>query len=197
MKIYLRTCSLYEVRNAGEYGLIDGINLLTENGNEKCVATDNDSKAIVSNTNGPVFAMADGRSSEEILDDSLKLLQLSPNIVISIKATLEGFKACKLLTTKDVPVMFNGLNSITKALMAAKSGADFVSFDVKGFKQKHGADFEVLTQTVKLIREYGLHTDVLANVSGESIDLDSVIATGVDGLEISFTGLMKFLENDS
>ncbi|MFW5498682.1 MULTISPECIES: transaldolase family protein [unclassified Maridesulfovibrio] len=197
MKIYLRTCSLYEARKAGEYGLIDGIKLLPENGEDKCVATDNDTKSIIGCTNGPIFVSADGNIAEDVLIESLQLLRLSPNIVVSIKATLEGFKACKLLTAKDVPVMITGLDSITKAIMAAKSGADFVSFNMKLVKQKYGDDFKLQTQAVKLIREYGLRTSVLANVSGESIDLDSVTATGVDGLEISFTGLMKFLENDS
>ncbi|ACS80009.1 transaldolase family protein [Maridesulfovibrio salexigens] len=197
MKIYLRTCSLYEVRKAGEYGLIDGIKLLPENGEDKCVATDNDTKSIICCTNGPIFVSAAGNNSEDILQQALQLLRLSPNIVISIKATHEGFKACKILADKEVSVMITDLDSTTKAIMAAKSGAAFVCFNMKKVKQKSVANFKVLAQTVKLIRYHELHASVLANISGESIDLDSVTATGVDGLEITFTGLMKFLENDS
>ncbi|NDV24526.1 transaldolase family protein [Desulfovibrio sp. JC022] len=197
MKIYLKTCSLYEVKKTVEYGLIDGICLLTEEGEEKCVAADNNSESIVSVMQGPVFVSAKGNNSDELLDDVRQLLRLSPNTVIKVQATLEGFKVCKILAGKDVSVNVCGLDSITKAIMAAKSGAEFVSFNLSAVQQKSSNNFKVLADTVKLFHEQKLQTNVLADLSDESIDIDQIVATGIDGLEISFKGLMDFMGNDS
>ncbi|TIH12100.1 hypothetical protein D0S45_19020 [Marinifilum sp. JC120] len=197
MNIYLKTCSLYEVKKAAGYGLIDGIVLLSEEGEQKCVATDNDSKSIVASVNGPVFVSATGKDSDELLSDVRELLRLSPSTVIKIKPTLEGFKVCKMLASKNVSVNMSGLDSITKAILAAKSGAEFISFDISKLKQKHGLEYDVLTETVKLMDRHGLHAHVLADISDETIDLDKVIGTGINGVEISFKVLMSFMGNDS
>ncbi len=197
MKIYLKTCSLYEVRKAIEYSLIDGLSLLPEDGEEKCVAADNDSKSIVSCINGPVFVPVSGNSTEKILNESLQLLRLSPSTVISIKATLEGFKACKLLASKDVSVKMGGLSSVTKAIMAAKSGADFVSFNMNTVQEQLGSDYSILGETISLVGIHGLRAKVLAEVYDDSIDLNDLTRMGINGIELPFQTLMKFMENDS
>lgn len=197
MKIYLKTCSLYEVRKAVEYSLIDGISLLPEDGEEKCVAADNDAKSIISCVSGPIFIPACGGCAEDILNDSLQLLRLSPNTVVSIKATLEGFKTCKLLSSKDVSVKMSGLNSVTKAIMAAKSGANFLSFNMNAVQQKYDEDFSILPETLSLIRIHDLSADVLAEVSDGSVNLNGLTGMGINGIELPFQTLMQFMENDS
>ncbi|WP_415712968.1 transaldolase family protein [Maridesulfovibrio sp.] len=197
MKIYLKTCSLYEVKTSVDYSLIDGISLLSERSDEKCVAADNDIKSIVSSIKGPVFISAMGSDVEELLADALRLVHLSPNVVVKVKATLEGFKVCKLLSGKNIPVSMSGLKSITKAIMAAKSGADFISFDMNMVQQKHNDDFGFLTDTIRIFHKHNLCADVLADISCNSTNLDIISRTGIHGLEISFTNLMSFMGNSS
>ena len=61
------------------------------------------------------------------LKQSLILKKIAKNIVIKLPLTFEGLKACKELSVKGIKTNVTLCFSVTQALMAAKSGATYVS----------------------------------------------------------------------
>ena len=62
-----------------------------------------------------------------MLKEAKILKKIAKNIVIKLPLTFEGLKACKELSIKGIKTNVTLCFSVTKALMAAKSGATYVS----------------------------------------------------------------------
>lgn len=191
MKIYLKTCSLYEVRNATEYGLIDGAYLVSETDDEPCMAPDSNTESIVRNVNGPVFMRPSGSSAEEILEESRELLKISPNIVIRIKLSLEALKACRILSYRDVLVAIDGITNSTQAVLAAKSGAQFCVFEINNTKSGSSIDQAEIINSSALFEFHCLKCEISAGNIADIESLRKTVNSKVHSTEIDYELLMR------
>ncbi len=191
MKIYLKSCSLYEVKNAYGYGIIDGVYLVSGQDDEPCVAPDSDMNSIVRSINGPVFVRATGCTAEEILENSRELLQLGPNIVIKFKLSLEGLKACRALSSRDVSVALDGISSTAQAILGAKAGADFCIFDTKKIKPNARNESNEISICTSVIKLHDLKSEISTNNITDLESLNGTIQAGAQAVEVSYELLMK------
>jgi transaldolase len=62
-----------------------------------------------------------------MIEEGRRLRQYGKNVVVKVPMTPDGLKACKQLTSEDIPVNVTLIFSPNQALLAAKSGAKYVS----------------------------------------------------------------------
>jgi len=166
MKIFLDTADLDEIRAANETGLIDGVTtnptLILRSGRtlpdvakqlvEEFPHFESISTEVVADT------------AEEMIEQAQQYINIGPAITIKLPCTVEGLKACRELNRERMSVKTNVtlIFSAAQAVLAAKSGATYVSPFVGRLDDQSVAGLEVVRSISELYRIYGVHTKVLS-----------------------------------
>lgn len=164
MKIFLDTADIDEIRAANETGLIDGVTtnptLILRAGR----TLEDVAKQLIEEF--PKFesvsteVVAD--SSEEMIAQAQKFIGLGDAITIKLPCTIEGLKACRVLNKAGVKTNVTLVFSAAQAVLAAKSGATYLSPFVGRLDDQSVAGLEVVRSITELYCMYGVKTKVLS-----------------------------------
>lgn len=119
---------------------------------------------LVRGTHKPVSVEVDPHLTgwKEIVDEGLELSKLSPNFVIKVGASEEGFRAVRELAARDVRVNATLVFSVAQAWHAARAGAAYVS-PFLGWKEQHGDAVETFIPEVRaMLDNFGYATEIIA-----------------------------------
>ena len=127
MKIFLDTANLEAIRKFNDMGLLDGITtnpslMSKEGGNPKDVMEE-----ITKIIKGDVSLEVVSTEYAGMIEEGKRLRQYGENVVVKVPMTPDGLKACKYLSSQGIPVNVTLVFSPNQALLAAKSGAKYVS----------------------------------------------------------------------
>ena len=161
MKFFIDSADADEVREACDWGLVDGVttnpSLIAKTGRpyadvlfELCQIVD-----------GPVSAEVVARDAALMVEEGQKLARLHSNIVVKCPLTIDGLKATRSLCMRAIRVNVTLIFSPLQALAAAKCGAAYVSPFVGRLDDIGQDGFTVVEQIVKVFRNYTFSTEVL------------------------------------
>lgn len=127
MKIFLDSANLESIRKFNDMGLLDGITtnpslMSKEGGNPENVMQE-----ITKIIKGDVSLEVVSTEYSEMIEEGKRLRQYGKNVVVKVPMTSDGLKACKSLSSEGIPVNITLVFSPNQALLAAKSGAKYVS----------------------------------------------------------------------
>lgn len=127
MKIFLDTANLESIKKFNDMGLLDGITtnpslMSKEGGNPKDIMEE-----ITKIIKGDVSLEVVSTEYSGMIEEGKRLRQYGKNVVVKVPMTPDGLKACKHLTSEGIPVNVTLIFSPNQALLAAKSGAKYVS----------------------------------------------------------------------
>ena len=127
MKIFLDSANLESIRKFNDMGLLDGITtnpslMSKEGGNPKDVMQE-----ITKIIKGDVSLEVVSTEYSGMIEEGKRLRQYGKNVVVKVPMTSDGLKACKSLSSEGIPVNVTLVFSPNQALLAAKSGAKYVS----------------------------------------------------------------------
>ncbi len=127
MKFFIDTANVSEIRELYETGMIDGVttnpSLIAKTGQKFT----NVIKEICSFIDGPVSAEITATDTPTMIKEARKLSRISENVVIKVPLTVDGLKACKVLSDNNTMVNVTLCFSESQAILAAKAGATFIS----------------------------------------------------------------------
>ena len=127
MEFFLDTADVDSIRELSETGLIDGVttnpSLVAKLGKDFFTILKDISKIV----SGPISAEVTALESDGMVAEGEKLAKIAKNIVIKLPLTQEGLKACAKLTKKKIKTNVTLCFSPAQALIAAKSGATYIS----------------------------------------------------------------------
>ena len=127
MEFFLDTANVDSIRELSETGLIDGVttnpSLVAKSGKDFFTILKDISKIV----SGPISAEVTALESDGMVAEGEKLAKIAKNIVIKLPLTQEGLKACTKLTKKKIKTNVTLCFSPAQALIAAKSGATYIS----------------------------------------------------------------------
>ena len=127
MEFFLDTADVDSIRELSETGLIDGVttnpSLVAKSGKDFFTILKDISKIV----SGPISAEVTALESNSMIAEGEKLAKIAKNIVIKLPLTQEGLKACTKLTKKKIKTNVTLCFSPAQALIAAKSGATYIS----------------------------------------------------------------------
>lgn len=161
MKIFLDTANLESIKKFNDMGLLDGITtnptlLAKEGGDPK-----KNMEEIVRIVKGDVSLEVVGTSYEEMLAEGRQLRKYGANVVVKCPMTTNGLRACKSLSSEGIPVNVTLIFSSNQALLAAKSGAKYVSPFI-GRLDDIGEDGMKLIREIKeIFSHYNFKTEIL------------------------------------
>ena len=127
MKIFLDTANLESIKKFNDMGLLDGIttnpSLMSKEGGNPKDAMEEITKII----KGDVSLEVVSTEYSGMMEEGKRLRQYGDNVVVKVPMTPDGLKACKSLSSEGIPVNVTLIFSANQALLAAKSGARYVS----------------------------------------------------------------------
>lgn len=111
---------------------------------------------------GLLFAQTLGESAVKIVEESLYLRDLAPNLVVKIPVTEEGLAAIKILTVQGIPTLGTAVYDVGQGLFAALAGARFVAPYVNRIDSLNRNGVQSAADIQRLIQLQGLSSEVLA-----------------------------------
>ncbi len=194
MKIFIDTADINEIREANEFGLIDGVTTnpslmmkAAKGGRSfKDIATE-----ILKTVNGPVSLEVVAEKAEDMVEQALKLYNLGNNAVIKIPMTLQGLKAMKVLSEKEIKVNTTLIFNAIQALLAARNGAAYVSPFVGRLDDIGEDGMAVIDQIKTEYTNYGYKTEVLVASVRNPVHVLRAALMGADAVTIPYDVIKK------
>ena len=162
MKFFLDGSDIEKIKKFSDLGLIDGVttnpSIILKSG-KNMIEVISELASIVS---GSISAEVSALDSEKMVEEGIKLSQIAENVTVKLPITWDGLEACNTLSQKGISVNMTLCFSASQALLAAKSGAEYVSPFIGRLDDLNldGAD---LISDIKLIySNYNFSTKVLA-----------------------------------
>jgi transaldolase len=180
MKIFIDSADVKELQALAQTGLVDGV---TTNPSLVAKAGGNifdGLKAICAAIPGPVSAEVVAQDYETMLAEGRKLRTVASNIAVKVPLTPDGLRACATLSKEGHPVNVTLCFSGVQALLAAKSGATFIS-PFLGRLDDGGQDgMELIREIRGIYDNYGFTTQILAASIRSAIHVRDAALAGAD-----------------
>lgn len=162
MKFFVDTADIGEISALAELGLLDGVTtnpslILKANRPMADIIAD-----ICKVVDGPVSAEVAALDAESMIAEGRHLAKIAGNVTVKVPLTLDGLKACRVLTGEGTMVNVTLCFSANQALLAAKAGATFISPFI-GRLDDLGFDGMELIREIRVIYDnYAFDTEILA-----------------------------------
>lgn len=162
MKLFVDTGDIEEVRQAAEWGVIDGVttnpSLIAKSGKgfKETVL-----KICELVPNGDISAEVVATDYDTMLKEALEVSSWHPNVVVKVPLIEPGIRLVSTLADKGIKTNVTLVFTVSQALLAAKAGATYISNFVGRVDDISGDGMEAVRATVDMIHTYGFDSEVL------------------------------------
>ena len=164
MKFFLDTANVDDIRKANDMGVICGVttnpSLIAKEGRDfKQVVAE-----IASIVDGPIIGevKATTTDAEGMIREGREIAKIHPNMVVKIPMTVEGLKACHTLAAEGIKVNMTLIFTANQALLAARSGAAFVSPFVGRLDDISVRGTDLISEVAEIFHAHGISTEIIA-----------------------------------
>ncbi|WP_119390278.1 fructose-6-phosphate aldolase [Taklimakanibacter lacteus] len=162
MKFFVDTAEIKEIKELAATGLLDGVttnpSLIAKSGRDfKEVIAE-----ICNAVEGPVSAEVTALDADGMITEGRKLAKIAKNVAVKVPLTLDGLKACRTLSQAGTMVNVTLCFSANQALLAAKSGATFISPFIGRLDDINIDGMELIREIRQIYDNYDFTTEILA-----------------------------------
>jgi transaldolase len=195
MKFFLDTANIDEIRDAAEYGLIDGVttnpSLVSKEGRDfKEILLE-----ITRIVDGPISAEVVSTDAPGILREAYDLAKIHKNIVVKIPMIKEGMKALKQLAKDGIKTNVTLVFNANQALIAAKLGATYVSPFVGRFDDISEVGMDLIADLVQIFNNYKFATQILVASCRNPIHIKEAALLGAHVATMPYKVLEQLLKH--
>ncbi len=162
MLFFLDTANLEDIKKYAALGVVDGVttnpSLIAKEG----VSLEKRIKEICEVVKGPVSSEVIATDFDGMLAEARKYRTWAENVYVKVPMTVDGIKACKVLTEEGVNVNVTLVFSVNQALLAAKAGAKLVSPFVGRLDDISEDGMLLVEEMVAVFDNYNFEAKVLA-----------------------------------
>ena len=161
MKFFADTADVAELRELKDLGLLDGVttnpSLIAKSGRKftEVIAE------ICSFVEGPVSAEVAALDFDGMMKEANVLRKIAKNVTVKVPLTVDGLKACRVLSGEGTMVNVTLCFSANQALLAAKAGATFISPFVGRLDDIHQDGMELIAEIRQIYDNYDYDTNIL------------------------------------
>ena len=162
MKFFADTAEIEDIKKLQESGLLDGIttnpSLIAKSGRDFKEVI----KEICAIVPGPVSAEVASTDFDTIIKEAHVLRKLADNVVVKLPLTVDGLKACKVLTGEGTKTNVTLCFSANQALLAAKVGATYISPFIGRLDDINLEGMQLIRDIRQIYDNYAFSTEILA-----------------------------------
>ena len=186
MQFFLDTADLKEIQQGLEWGMVDGItsnpSLIAKEGKNYLDAV----KEIAELVPGPVSGEVLATDYDTMLEQAHKLATLAENVVIKVPLTPDGLRACRALRGEGTKVNVTLCFSASQALLAAKTGATYISPFIGRLDDVSTDGMHLIEQVVTIYNNYDFETQVLVASARHPLHIVQSALLGADVVTMPF-----------
>ncbi|WP_178022080.1 fructose-6-phosphate aldolase [uncultured Paenibacillus sp.] len=169
MKFFVDTANLEDIKKAHKIGVLSGVttnpSLVAKEGVkfEDRIAEILQAVPDVESVSAEVTP--DALTAEEMIAQAEELIKINnrdPRITIKLPMTLAGLEATKYLAQKGVKTNVTLIFTVNQALLAARSGATYVSPFLGRLDDISEDGVQLVAKVAELFRVHGLDTQIIA-----------------------------------
>ncbi len=164
MKLFVDTANIEEIRKANDMGVICGVttnpSLIAKEGRDVYEVV----KEIASIVDGPISGevKATTTDAEGMIAEGREIAKLHKNMVVKIPMTVEGLKACHVLSKEGIKVNMTLIFTANQALLAARSGAAFVSPFLGILDDISVRGTDLISEVAEIFNVHNIQTEIIA-----------------------------------
>ena len=161
MKFFIDTADIEQIKEILPTGLVDGVTT-----NPSLIAKQGkDMRGIIESiceiVKGPVSAEVTATDYENMKKEGLYLSSIAKNIAVKVPLTEDGLKTCRELSNKGIMVNVTLCFSAGQAILAAKSGATFISPFVGRLDDINESGIGLIKEIYEIYKNYTFQTSIL------------------------------------
>jgi transaldolase len=162
MRLFIDTGSVAEVEEIAAWGVLSGATtnpslLAREDGDPGDII-----RRICDLVRGPVSAEVVSQDAQGMIDEGRALRELHEHVTVKVPFCEPGLAATKALTGDGIPVNMTLVFSANQALLAAASGATYVSCFMGRLDDISVDSTQVLGEIVDALRAGGMTSEIIA-----------------------------------
>lgn len=162
MQLFLDTTDTAVLKDLAATGLVDGVttnpSLIAKSGRNMLEVI----AEICALVDGPVSAEVAATEAEAMLAEGRKLAGVAPNVVVKVPLTRGGLVATREFSAEGIQTNVTLCFSAAQALLAAKSGATYISPFVGRLDDHGAAGMDLITEIRAIYDNYDFDTEILA-----------------------------------
>lgn len=195
MKIFLDTANISSIKTYNDMGLLDGIttnpSLLAKEGGDPQKTMEE----IVRIVKGDVSLEVVSTEYKGMIEEAHRLKKYGPNVVVKCPMTADGLKACKTLSAEGIPVNVTLVFSPNQAVLAAKSGAKYVSPFIGRLDDIGEDGMSLIAEIKQIFSNYDFKTQVLVASIRHPMHVVEAAKIGADVVTLPPDVLGKMLKH--
>ncbi len=199
MKFFIDTANLEQIREAAEFGVLDGVttnpSLMAKEGISGTEAVLNHYKAICNIVDGDVSAEVISTDYEGMIEEGEKLAALHPNIVVKVPMIQDGIRAISYFTSKGIRTNCTLVFSPGQALLAAKAGATYVSPFIGRLDDISSDGLELIESIREIYDNYEFSTEILAASVRHTMHIIDCARIGADVMTGPLSAILGLLKH--
>jgi len=199
MKFFIDTANLEQIREAAEFGVLDGVttnpSLMAKEGISGTEAVLNHYKAICEIVDGDVSAEVISTDYEGMIEEGEKLAALHPNIVVKVPMIQDGIRAISYFTSKGIRTNCTLVFSPGQALLAAKAGATYVSPFIGRLDDISSDGLELIESIREIYDNYEFSTEILAASVRHTMHIIDCARIGADVMTGPLSAILGLLKH--
>ena len=161
MKFFLDTATLDEIREANDWGIVDGVTTNPSHVAKEDMPFRQLIEEICGIVDGPISAEVVSTDAEGMIAEAKELVKIHENIVIKIPMLPDGVKAIKVLYDEGIKTNATLIFSAAQGLLVAKAGATYVSPFVGRLDDIGHAGMELAEQIKVIYDHYDFATEII------------------------------------
>ena len=199
MKFFIDTANLDQIREAAEFGVLDGVttnpSLMAKEGISGDEDVINHYKAICEIVDGDVSAEVISTNYEGMIAEGEKLAALHPNIVVKVPMIQDGIRAISYFTSKGIRTNCTLVFSPGQALLAAKAGATYVSPFIGRLDDISSDGLELIESIREIYDNYEFSTEILAASVRHTMHIIDCARIGADVMTGPLSAILGLLKH--
>ena len=171
-----------DIKKANDMGVICGVttnpSLIAKEGRDFNEVI----KEIASIVDGPISGevKATTTDAEGMIKEGREIAAIHPNMVVKIPMTVEGLKACKVLSQEGIKTNLTLIFTANQALLAARAGATYVSPFLGRLDDISVRGIDLIRDIAEIFAVAGLDTEIIAASVRNPIHVTDCALAGAD-----------------
>ncbi|MBQ8232808.1 MAG: fructose-6-phosphate aldolase [Lachnospiraceae bacterium] len=197
MRFFIDTAKVEDIKKANDMGVICGVttnpSLIAKEGRvfEEVIAE------IASIVDGPISGEVKATTvdAEGMIAEGRAIAAIHPNMVVKIPMTVEGLKACKVLSTEGIKTNVTLIFSANQALLAARAGATYVSPFLGRLDDISQRGVDLIREIADIFAVTDLDTQIIAASVRNPIHVTDCALAGADIATVPYSVIEQMVKH--
>lgn len=197
MRFFIDTAKVEDIKKANDMGVVCGVttnpSLIAKEGRDFTeVITE-----IATIVDGPISGevKATTEKAKEMIEEGRQIAQIHKNMVVKIPMTTEGLKAVKVLSKEGIKTNVTLVFSANQALLAARSGATYVSPFLGRLDDISQAGIKLIEDIVSIFKTHNIDTKIIAASIRNTIHVTECALAGADIATVPYNVIEKMTKH--